>query len=123
MSSSVQLTHRRLIYSVEVCGNYAHTQQMKRRSHAHTHTDLVDRSESPGTQNLDTLQLRLFQDPQLSLVGGRAARGQGLHQLPTQQTKHVKASSGPGSSNTNAKSFPGRRENAATAVTPSDQQT
>lgn len=51
-------------------------------THTHAHTDLVDRSESPRSQNLDPFQFRLFQDPQLSLVRGCSARGQGLHQLP-----------------------------------------
>lgn len=53
-------------------------------NYVNTHTDLVYGSKSPGTQNLDPLQLGLFEDAQLSLVGGRPAGREGLHQL----TKH-----------------------------------
>lgn len=54
-----------------------------------TQTHLIDCSKSTRTQNLHFLQLRLLQDPQLSLVRGRPAGGQGLHQL-TKQTRHIK---------------------------------
>lgn len=49
--------------------------------HADAAADLVHRSEGSWTENLDPLQLRLLQDAQLSLVGGRPTGGQGLHQL------------------------------------------
>lgn len=64
---------------------HTHTQTLV---NADAHTDLVDCSKSPRTQNLDPLQFRLFQDPQLSLVGGRSTGGQGLHQL-TKHTTHI----------------------------------
>lgn len=54
-----------------------------------TRTHLVDCAKSARTQNLHSLQLRLLQDPQLSLVRGRPAGSQGLHQL-TKQTRHIK---------------------------------
>lgn len=54
-----------------------------------TQTHLVDCPKSARTQNLHSLQLRLLQNSQLSLVRGRPAGGQGLHQL-TKQTGHIK---------------------------------
>lgn len=54
-----------------------------------TQTHLIDCSKSAGTKNLHSFQLRLLQDPQLSLIRGCPAGGQGLHQL-TKQTRHIK---------------------------------
>ena len=42
---------------------------------------LVNGAERAGAQDLDSLQLRLFEDAQLSLVGCGPAGRQRLHQL------------------------------------------
>lgn len=77
---------KRCIYSTSLPSNAENAPPPSRGTPVTGHaTHLVDRSESPRSQDLDPLQLRLLQDPQLSLVGGRSARRQGLHQLAKQK--------------------------------------
>lgn len=59
---------------------------------ADTNTDLVDGSKSSRTKNLDPLQLRLFQDAQLSLVWCRSTGSQGLNQLRKHTFRHINPS-------------------------------
>lgn len=67
-----------LLHKIE-CSFHCHVLVILCKTSAWTH--LIDSSKSARTQNLHSLQFRLLQDPQLSLVRGRPTGGQGFHQL------------------------------------------